>query len=436
VDVPVQTYFGNPNDARVRAQVNMGSVGAEHQFRRVTLRNRVQIAGYDRGYQNYVPGAVDANKVMVAITGYNNATARLNFFNQTDAVWRLSTGRIQHTVLSGVEIGRQLTDNFRNTGYFNNTATSVLAPLSNPVINTPIVFRQSTTDAKNHLQLNLGAAFVQDQIALSRFVQVLAGVRVDHFDLRYDNLRNSEQLRRIDNLVSPRAGLVFKPITAVSLYTSYSVSYLPSSGDQFASLTSVTQQLKPEKFTNYEAGIKWDLRSMSLTAAVYRLDRTNTRAVDPFDPTRIVQTGSQRSNGFELGVNGRIRRGWQIAGGYAYQDAFIRSATTAALAGAQVAQVPHHMFSLWNHYQFRPRWGAGLGVLNRSDMFTAIDNTVVLPSYTRVDAALFYQMTERVRLQANVENLTGRQYYINADGNNNISPGSPRAVRVGMIARF
>jgi len=149
-----------------------------------------------------------------------------------------------------------------------------------------------------------------------------------------------------------------------------------------------------------------------------------------------VQTGSQRTNGVEIGANGSITRAWKIAGGYAYQDAFVTSATTAARAGAQVAQVPHNSFSLWNNYQILPRLGAGLGILNRSDMYAAIDNTVTLPSNTRADAALFFSLTERVRLQANVEDLFNKKYYINADSNTNISPGFPRAIRLGLTARF
>ena len=436
---PVDTiaaFYGNPYDANVRADVNLGSALLEQHFGRFSLQNKTLFGAYDRGYQNYVPGAVNAAKTQVAISGYNNATQRLNMFNQTDLSFSAATGPVRHTVLGGTEIGRQITDNLRNTAFFNNSTASILAPFANPVIDTPVAYRPNATDANNHLNVHVGAVFLQDQFHLTKHLQAIAGLRLDHFDLQYHNNRSNGDLRRIDNLLSPRAGLVYKPIAPVSFYTSYSVSYLPSSGDQFSSLTTITQQVQPEKFTNYEAGIKWDLRAVSLTAAVYRLDRTNTRSTDPNDPARIIQTGSQRSNGVEFGVNGNIRRGWKIAGGYAYQDAFVTSATTAARPGAQVAQVPHHMFSLWNNYQVRPRWGAGLGVLNRSDMFAAIDNTVTLPSYTRLDGALFYQMTERVRLQANVENLTGRQYFVNADGNNNISPGTPRALRVGMIARF
>lgn len=436
-DTPISTFFGNPGESHVRALVNLGSATIEHQTGGLNIRNRTLTGGYDKIYQNFVPGAVTADKAQVAISAYNNATRRLNIFNQTDLSYVIFTGRIRHTLLGGVEVGRQLTDNFRNTGYFNNTATSISVPYANPTLSTPVTFRQSATDADNHLRTNLGATYVQDQVELSRYVQVIAGVRFDYFDLQYHNNRTTDNLRRIDHLVSPRAGIVLKPFTPLSIYGSYSVSYLPSSGDQFASLTTVTQQVKPEKFSNYELGVKWDIvRYLSLTTAVYRLDRRNTRSTDPNDPTRIVQTGSQRTNGFEIGVNGSITRAWKIAGGYAYQDAFVTSATTSARAGAQAAQVPHNTFSLWNNYQILPRLGAGLGILNRSEMYAAIDNTVVLPSYTRADAAVFFSLTERVRLQANVENLFDKTYYVNAQSNTNISPGFSRAIRVGLTVRF
>ncbi|HEY6118303.1 MAG TPA: TonB-dependent receptor, partial [Pyrinomonadaceae bacterium] len=388
-------------------------------------------------YQNFVPGAVNATETLVSLSVYNNATKRRNIFNQTDLTYALSTGHIKHTLLAGTELGRQLTNNFRNTGFFNNTATSIQVPFDNPTISTPVTFRQSATDANNHLKTNLAAGYVQDQMQLSRFVQVVTGLRLDYFDLQFHNHRNGDNLRRIDRLVSPRAGIVVKPILPLSVYANYSVSYLPSSGDQFSSLTSITQQVKPEKFTNYELGAKWDIRrNLAMTTAVYRQDRTNTRATDPGDPTRILQTGSQRSNGFELGLNGSITRAWSIAGGYAFQDAFISSTTTAARTGAQVAQVPHHQFSLWNKYQIFSKLGVGLGIVHRSDMFAAIDNTVILPGYTKVDAAIYVPLNEKVRLQAHFENLLNAKFYLNADGNNNISPGSSRAVRVGLIVRF
>lgn len=106
------------------------------------------------------------------------------------------------------------------------------------------------------------------------------------------------------------------------------------------------------------------------------------------------------------------------------------------MAGKRVALVPRHAFSLWNNYQFVPKLAAGFGIVHHTDSFAAVDNVVVLPGYTRADVALFYSITERWRIQGNLENLFNRKYYVNADGNNNISPGRPRSVRFGLIARF
>lgn len=436
-DTPISTFFGNPNDSHVWARVDLASAAIDHQVGWLNIRNRTLFGKYDRGYQNFVPGAVTADKTKVALSAYNNATKRQNIFNQTDLTYVLSTGRVRQTFIAGAELGRQLTDNFRNTGFFNNTATSILAAYENPAINTPVTFRQSATDADNHVKTNLAASYVQDQIEFSRYVQVVAGVRFDYFDLQFHNNRTSDNLRRVDQLVSPRAGIVVKPIVPLSLYANYSVSYLPSSGDQFSSLTVITRQAEPEKFTNYELGVKWDIHPhLSLTTAAYRQHRNNTRATDPNDPTRILQTGSQRTNGIEIGMNGNVTRAWRISGGYAYQNAFISSATTAAKAGAQVAEVPHHTFSLWDHYQIRPKLAVGLGLIHRSDMYAAVDNTVVLPGYVRADVAAYYSFNEKWRFQANIENLFSTKFYLNADGNNNISPGRPRCVRLGLIARF
>ena len=437
VDAPIETFFGNPDDSTAWVGVNLASASIDHQAGRFNIRNRTMFGDYDRFYQNYVPGAVTANKEFVSISAYNNATKRRNIFNQTDVTFTASTGSIRHNFLAGAEVGRQLTDNFRNTGFFNNTTTSIPAPLSDPTITTPITFRQNATDANNHVKTNLAASYVQDQIEINRYIHVVTGLRFDYFDLQFHNNRNGQDLRRIDRLVSPRAGVIVKPVTHLSVYGNYSVAYLPSSGDQFSQLTNITQQLEPEKFNNYELGAKWDIRrNLALTTAVYRQDRTNTRSTDPNDPARIVQTGSQRTNGFEVGLNGRVTSKWSVAGGYAFQDAFISSATFSEAKGAKVGLVPRHSFSLWNNYKVLPQLGLAMGIIHRSDMFTSFDNRVVLPGYTRVDAGVFFSINEHWRLQANLQNLFDTTYYLNAHTNDNIQPGAPRSARVALVATF
>jgi len=433
----VSTFFGDPSRSRVNARVDLASATLEHRFGGATLRSRTSVGDFDRSYQNFVPGAVTSDRQRVSVSAYNNATQRLSLFNQTDLTGTRRFGRQQHSWLVGAELGSQRSDNFRNSGFFNDAASSVLVSYEDPLVRTPVTFRQSATDANNRVRAGIAAVFAQDQVQFSRRVHLTGGLRIDRFEVRLHNNRNGDDFARGDTLVSPRVGFVIKPAATVSLYGSRTLSYLPSSGDQFASVTAVTEHLKPEKFTNHEVGLKWDIRTaLSLTMAAYRLDRTNTRATDPDDATRVVQTGAQRTNGYELGVNGRLIAAWQIAGGYAYQHAVVTRATTAAPAGAQVAQVPRHTLSLWNMCRFHPRVGAGLGLVRRSDVFASIDNRVTLPGYTTADAAIYVFLSRALRLQVNVDNVFDRRYYANADNNTNISPGAPRSVKVGLTAGF
>lgn len=436
------TFFGNSALSQVKATVNAVSGEIEHRLNdRVVLRSRLRFADYDKFYQNVFPGAVDASGTNVSLSAYNNATQRQNLFNQTDLILAQRTGFVEHTIATGFELGRQVTDNFRNTGYFPSlgaNVNSVSVPVANPVTTLPMEFRQSATDADNHGVATVAAVYVQDQMVLSEHVQAIAGVRYDNFHVDFTNHRTQTDLSSRDNLVSPRVGLVYKPIVPVSIYGSYTLSYLPRAGEQLSSLSLTNQALEPEQFRNYEVGVKWDLiPSLSLTSAVYRLDRTNIAVPDPNDPTVSLLVAGQRSKGLELGLSGNLTRAWSMVAAYAYQDGEItQSLSATALAGARLAQLPKHSFSLWNKYQVTSALGAGLGIIHRADIFASTDNLVTVPSFTRVDAAVYYSFGRRLRAQVNVENLFDGNYYSMANSNNNIMPGSPRALRVTLITRF
>lgn len=442
-----QQYFGDPSNSNSRLDAHALASTIDRQLwsgtqtiAGIQLRNRSRFMTYDKFYQNVFPGAVNASATSVNLSGYNNGTDRRNLFNQTDLTTVITTGVIRQTLLAGAEFGRQTTDNVRQTAYFGasgSTTTTFAVPFSTPRTTTAVEFRTSATDADNRTILNTQAAYAQNQLELGSHVQAVVGVRYDRLDMRFSNKRTGQQLSRVDNLVSPRAGLVIKPAQPVSIYSSYSVSYLPSSGDQFSALTATTQTLKPEQFTNREIGVKWDARAdLALTAAVYRLDRTNTTAPDPNDAARLVQTGAQRTNGWEFGVSGSPMARWQVAGGYANQTARITSRTAAAREGAQVALVPRSTLSLWNRVQLARPLGAGVGIVHQARMFAAIDNTVTLPSFTRVDAALFVNVTSGLRTQLNVENLLDTRYFATAHSNNNIMPGAPRMFRLSLNAAY
>ena len=408
----------------------------EHRFTpQLTLVSRLLYADYDKTYRNAfaaTPVTVGTGAAQVGVEAYLDGFRRENLFSQTDLVWNVGTGRVEHTLLAGFEYGQQDSGNQRTNGLFANPAgagapvvrrTVTLAdPVAVPAIAVWSPVR--STDSN----LDLLAFYLQDQVKFGP-VELIAGLRYDRFAIEVTNVFTGQRLARTDDLWSPRLGLVFHPVEPVSLYASYSRSYLPQSGDQFNSLDATTAALDPERFDNYEVGVKWEPREgLLLSAAAYQLDRANTRAAGP-SPGEIVLTGEQRSRGIELEVAGQLRPNWQISLGYTLQDAEIRRSTSAAPAGRKIAQVPRHIASLWTRYDFTSRLGAGLGVHHQSESFASISNAVVLPAYTRVDAAIFFRVSKGVEAQLNVENLLGETYFPTAHSDNNISTGAPITAR-------
>jgi len=432
------TFFGSPELSHSSARNHAGHVVLEHVTRRhVTIRNATRYATYDKFYQNVFPRDVVQGGGAVSLAGYSSATTRTNLFDQLDVVRGVGTGSVFHTLLAGVEVGHQQTANLRRTGYFAGGATLDTVSFDRPTTAGPVDFRESATDAENDVRATTAAVYAQDQVALSARWQAVVGVRYERFALGVVNHRDASRLRRADAMLSPRGGLVFKPRDELSLYANYGTSQLPSAGDQFSSLTVTTQSLEPERFTSYEVGGKWDVGAgLALTAALYRLDRTNSSAKDPLDPARIVQTGAQRTNGFEIGAVGTPTSRWQLAAGYSAQGARIISTTSAAAAGATVPLVPRRTLSVWNRYDFATAVGIGAGVVEQARSYAAIDNRVILPRFRRVDLALFLALVPRVRTQVNVENVANVRYFPTSQGNNNILPGAPRTLRVSLATGF
>lgn len=439
------TFFGTPGVNRAQFTGNVGRATLEHRFSdALRVTERLLYGDYDKYYRNvFAAGAVTGTGAArrVPVQAYVDTTARQNFISQTDIVWKTATGPVEHVILAGAEFGRQTTGSARLNGFFDGVAgttnggLTVTAPLGDPFLIPPVVFRAGSGQRNNRSGASIYAGYVQDQLKIGP-VELLLGVRHDRFDLDVTNQLTGQQFSRSDALWSPRVGLVVHPIASVSLYASYARSYLPQSGDQFTSLDVTTAALKPERFDNYEIGAKWEPRDGLLIAAdIYQLDRTNTRAPGPVAGTTVL-AGAQRSRGFEIEAQGMITDKWQLSLAYALQEAKIVETTTAAQAGQQVGLVPRHTVSAFSRYQLTPRFGGGLGVSYLSDRFASLSNNVVLPGYARVDLALYYKLSDRIEAQVNVENLFDAGYFPTSNGDNNISTGAPINARATLRFRL
>lgn len=428
------TFFGNADLSDTEVEVQNYSALIEHEFDSgVTIRNRTWYADYDKYYQNVFANSAVNNAGNYTVSGYRDDTQRENLFNQTDVLYTLQAGSIEHRLLGGVEFGRQDTDNFRLNPTFG-APTSISA--SNPTYRGPVAFNVLNRDQSS--KVDVMGLYVQDQIVFSPKFEAIVGLRYDKFETDFKNNQNGQEIDADDDFVSPRAGLIYKPVETVSLYTSYSMAYVPRAGEQLTSLTVTNATFDPEEFKNYEIGAKWDVsNNLALTAAVFRLERENVAIADPGNPANTILIDGQETEGFELGVAGYITPAWSIYGGYTYQEAKVTEDQSATITeGNRLANTPEQTLSLWNRYDINQMWSVALGIISRQDSYAAADNTVELPGYTRVDAAVYAKLDKSLRLQFNVENVLDKEYYLYAHNNNNITPGSPIAGRATLIYDF
>jgi catecholate siderophore receptor len=449
-------FFGSPLYNNTYADVQTTMAVIDHDFGNgLTVKNSSLYADYNRGYTNVYPGsAVNAAQTAFSYSTYRNQTDRENAFNQTDFTYKTAFGPTFHTFGFGTEFGRQTGLSYRTTGIFANGQNSISSTAAgtspfDPAFFGPVNFIHhfsgvgnldgvTSPDAFSKYRLNIESAYVRDTVDIFRWLQVVGGVRYDRFDLSAFDQNTGIQRGRVDEKLSPQGAIIVKPMENLSIYGMYSVSYLPSSGDQFSALNVGTAILVPQKFETEEIGVKWNINPrLAYTAAVYNIDRTNVPIANPNGDGTFFPGAAQRIRGFETTLTGSVTSDLQTTLGYAYTDARLAIGTTAALAsGNRIQLVPYNQFSLWNKYQFNSQWAGGVGIIYLSDSYTSSDDTVKLPGFVRVDAGVYYKYDATWSGQLSVQNLFDKGYWASADGNNNLSPGASRTFRASVTAKF
>jgi catecholate siderophore receptor len=451
-DVPLEgyrdTFFGSPDENYTTFRADILRARVSHDFSD-TLRANVtlQYADYDKAYQNLYPSdavvVTDGSFDEVELDGYRDPTERQNLIGQANLVWDFETGGLAHTLLFGMEFGDQQTANSRQDNVFAaNGDDQLVIPFTDPLSIPEFGFTNPVRDRESDVRFS--SVYLQDQVDLTDSFKLVAGLRLDEFDIdvldrieQNDGDADAGNFTRNDSEVTPRLGFIYKPAENLSIYASYSETFLPQSGDQFLTLNLDTQSTRPQFFENREVGVKWDLRpDLSLTAAVFELERESFTTVDPEDQEQLLIVDGSTTQGFELQFVGNVTRDWSISAGYSYLDGEVSRADGGGNDGNRTRQTPENMFSLWSNYALSDRLGLGLGVTYQDSFFVTEDNAVEVPSYTRVDAAVFYSVSDRLRMQLNVENLLDEDYFPDAHSNTNITTGRPVNARLSAILSF
>lgn len=394
------------------------------------LRQQLGYTSLDSQFDNTYVTSVKGDKVTRA--RWQQDLKANSLISNTEVEGQLQTGPVEHRLLVGFEQNWQ-----ERTPKLYQNATAIPAgnlydPGSLPTYDSAM---KLSSDA-NHKVRGYGL-YVQDQLSLGDW-HLLAGLRRDDFTVtsRRNDL-NKEETVSVSSL-SPRLGLVWNPIEEHAFYASYSKTFTPVGGE----LIGITpgdknNNLDPQHTRLYEGGVKsdWLDGRLATTLSLYRLEMYNKRSKDPLDPTKVILTGLQRTEGIELSARAQLTDELYLRGGIAIQDAEQVKAD-ADLQGKRPMNVSRQNGELFAGYQSgKQGWFGETGVTAVGDRFADNANTTTLPGYARFDARAGYRW-QQWEAQMSVENLTDHDYFVSATSASQIMPGTPRQLHLSAAYRF
>ena len=391
---------------------------------------------FEKMYENLYASGYDLATNVVTLDGYHDPTERENLIFSANLVNELQIGGATHTLLVGAEIIDTDNKNVRYDTYWSTTqkdkeSFNVTRPLN---IATNSAGVPTSVDYTTKLKssttsdIEVTSLYIQDQIDLSDNLVVLIGGRLDQFDITVNDLKGGSAQSREDDEFSPRAGIIYKPQENVSYYVSYSESFLPRSGEQYKKLTASAAALDPDVYESTEIGVNWDITpDLSLRASYFDSEQTIATRDESGEGAEIV---GLQVDGIELEIKGQVSDQLYVSFGYSDMDGETSS-------GGEPREIPESTMSLWTTYQVNDKFGYGLGVMRQGE--SNISNNkpgLVLPDYTRVDFAAYYDVSEDTTIRLNVENLLDETYFPHSHSTHQASVGEEVNARLSITRRF
>ena len=427
--------FGDPDINTTTLEANIMRANVSHKFSENRKGNlAVQSSSFEKMYQNLYASGYDGT--LVTMDGYLDPTERDNFIISGNIVSEVVTGSVTHTILVGAELINTENKNHRydtnwSTTDDDNEVFNISRPMDFTVNSAGVATAVNFTNSlksKTESDISVTSLFVQDQMDLTDNIKLMIGGRLDSFDITVDDIKNGTSESRTDDRFSPRAGLIYKPQESVSLYMSYSESFLPRSGEQFKKLDATAARLDPDVFESTELGVKWAMTdTLSFTASIF--DSEQTKATYDNVTGENSEIRGLQVDGMEVELRGQVSDKLELAVGYSSLDG-----TTSS--GGVAREVPDHTFSLFARYQVDENFGWALGVTQQGESHIKDNSTLILPEYTRFDFAAYWDVSDDMVLRLNVENLSDELYFPHSHSTHQASVGEPLNARVSLSKRF
>jgi catecholate siderophore receptor len=425
-------YYGLLSRDRENIATDIPTLRLDHDFNeKLALQNTSRYGRTDRDSVITAPRFASTNSVAINRQIQSRDQVDQIFANRTDVTYKFETGIFENSLVPGVEYAHETSENFLRDG------PASLTDLYHPNPDDPSPGDLSRTGAKTKTESDSVGVYVFDTLKITEKWQVNGGLRWDHFHTDYTAVAANgvaTDLQRTDQIPSWRGALVFKPVEKGSVYFGYGTSFNPSAEGLTLANTATAQNnvnLDPEESQTFELGTKWDLfnRRLSLSAAIFRTEKSNARTEDPADPADLaVLEGIQRVDGVEFGASGSITKEWRVFGGYTLLASEVVESRNPLEIGNELSNTPEHSANLWTTYDlpFGITVGAGMQYIGSRWSSNNPGSRRQAPDYVLFDALLAYSINEHATLRLNIYNLADEEY-IDRVGGGHFIPGAGRA---------
>lgn len=432
--IPNSRFLGEPDDGKVSVK----SLGQQLFLRHALNQDWSLQAGLSyresslQGYSTELNNIDDDGRTARRQHRYNDwwATDRSG---RVEAVGNLSAGALTHHVLAGVDyyaFDDDRTQLRRNPSAANPYAIDIYNPVYGGV-SAPLALSISTREIQH-----ARGFYLQDQIDLSPQWKALLGLRRDSYDQTVINRRSAVTSTQSLGANSPRAGLVYQPLSTLSLYASAAKGFRPNSG---VSLEGAA--FPAESSRAYEVGAKLDDGKFSTTLALYKIRKQNVLTYDPRDTDYSIPAGEVGSKGVELDMAGEVARNVRLSASYAYTDATVIKGDNTILTGSRLPNVPRHSANvlLTPHFALgggTAMVGGGFNYVGARMGDVAESSNFTLPGYTTAKLVASYSPNPRLRFALDIDNLFNKTYYASAYSTVWVNPGADRQVTLNLRYKF
>ncbi|PSL14658.1 iron complex outermembrane receptor protein [Marinobacterium halophilum] len=349
-----------------------------------------------------------------------------------DLSGRFHTGQVQHEVLVGTN---WLNYYYKRQQQSFRGGSAVDATVGQP-IEKPADLDYRSANATVYPERASYGLYVQDLITLNPQWQLLVGARYDYEDDGEETQGN----------VVPKAGVIYHPTTAGSIYLTYAESFEPQGPVSDPDDINDGMKLDPVSGEIYELGTKWNLMDdrLLLSAAVFDLTQSNKVLKRDRDDlgaglTETRQIGEQKHIGAELMAAGQLTDKLSLQGSAIWLDAELKDPYDASLDGNRPADVPEFAASIWTRYDLTGNTAFNLGATHVGERYGDSRNTYKKDGYTRFDAGVSHKIRQfkqaDLTLRLKVENLFDEDYLAGGDDDTTVI-GEGRNFLASVEMRF